>query len=197
MEGSYGKEGLRHTFSPGVRIMSSLSEHGRFPRQCSPCIPGQRQVNPCRTCRKSDTLIALRDLKNTFCLLYLRRPPIKPPSRPVACPSSRVTEFVSSGARCSAMVAKIWRQPFSVSPFPESLLYFPQGRSLSAKKVSFRYPSVFLPVGRGKGRTRHDVGIHVTRRGALHGLHPERYVRPSVRPERVPPPSGPLKFLIR
>lgn len=94
-------------------------------------------------------------------------------------------------------LGKIRCGDFTDSPFRESLLYFSQWRSLSVGKVSFRYPSVFLSVGRGKGRTRHDIGIHMTRRCALHGLHPYRYVRHSVRPERVPPSPGPPTPLIR
>ena len=156
-------------------------------------------MNPCRICRKSDTLIALRNSKNAFRLLYLRSP-----HREATFPDGRLprftrSEFVSRGVRCfTAIIADKIRR--GISPVLRSVNLCYTFRNGGASP-SGKYPSVilpyFLPVGRGKGRTRHDVGIHMTRRCALHGLHPYRYVRHSVRPERVPPPPVPPTPLIR
>ena len=68
----------------------------------------------------------------------------------------------------------------------------------AAGSVSTNHPSVFLPQRagrRGKGRMEHDLGVHMTQCGALHGLHPEGQVRFSVRPKRAFPDFPELLIL--
>lgn len=69
-----------------------------------------------------------------------------------------------------------WAKPAAAFfPFPHSrvsAILFYKGGLFPPEKYFF-----CISIETGRGRTGHDLGIYVTRRSDLHGLHPERYVR--------------------
>lgn len=70
-------------------------------------------------------------------------------------------------------LGKTCSRVFSVSSFRSFCYTFLRRRIFSAGEIFFPH----FHKKRGRGRTGYDLDIHVTRRGDLHGLQPERYVR--------------------